>query len=118
MPERYEQGYEEQERLLDPHRVEEQQRARQEAVDRLADRGIPIYPEDEDEEVADLLDAVERFEEAVESLGGDLMVNRIGSTEPENPAFVPPPRGLKEPVAAYRRRIESAIERLRHRGFE
>jgi len=115
MPERYEQGYEEQERLLDPHRAEEQQRARREAVDRLADRGIPAHPQDQDEELADLLDAVERFEEAVESHGGDLMVNRLGSTEPEDPAFVPPARGPQEPVAAYRLRIEDAIDQLRHR---
>ena len=118
MPERYEQGYEEQERLLDPHRAEEQQRVKRETVDRLADRGIQSYPQDADEELADLLDAVERFEEAVESHGGDLMVNRLGSTEPEDPAFVPPPRGSKEPVAVYRRRIEDAIDRLRHRRSE
>jgi hypothetical protein len=116
MSERYEQGYEEQERLLDPHRAEEQQRARLETVDRLADRGIPIHPEDADEEVADLLDAVERFEEAVEARGGDLMVNRIGATEPEDPAFVPPARASRELAPAYRLRIEEATARLRSRG--
>jgi hypothetical protein len=115
MPERYEQGYEEQERILDPHRVEEQQRARREAVDRLADRGIPSFPQDEDEELADLLDAVERFEETVEARGGDLMVNRLGSPDPEDPAFVPPARGSGEAVGAYRRRVEQAIDRLRQR---
>ena len=47
-------------------------------------------PGDTDEEVADLLDAIERFEAAVEAKGGDLFVNRIGASEPENPAFVPP----------------------------
>ncbi len=116
MRERYEQGYEEQERLLDPHRAEEQQRARLEAVDRLADRGIPTYPQDGDEEIADLLDAVERFEEVVEARGGDLMVNRIGSSEPEDPAFVPPEREPGESAAAYRLRIEAATDRVRHRG--
>ena len=110
------QSYEEQERLLDPHRAEEQQRARREAIDRLADRGIQSYPRDEDEELADLLDAVERFEEAVESHGGDLMVNRLGSKDPEDPAFVPPARASGEPVAAYRLRVEESIDRLRHRG--
>ncbi len=116
MRERYEQGYEEQERLLDPHRAEEQQRARLEAVDRLADRGIPTHPQDGDEEIADLLDAVERFEEVVEARGGDLMVNRIGSSEPEDPAFVPPVRDAGESAAAYRVRIEAATDRVRHRG--
>jgi len=113
MTERFEQEYEEQERLLDPHRAEEQQRARQEAVDRLADRGIPVRRDDPDEEVGDLLDAVERFEEAVEARGGDLMVNRIGSSEPENPAFVPPERRTGESVRAYRSRVEQATEQLR-----
>jgi hypothetical protein len=116
MSERYEQGYEEQERLLDPHREEEQQRARLEAVDRLADRGIPTDSQDADEEIADLLDAVERFEEVVEARGGDLMVNRIGATEPEDPAFVPPARASGESAPAYRLRIEEATDRLRHRG--
>lgn len=116
MSERFEQGYEEQERLLDPHRVEEQQRARQEAVDRLADRGIPTDRHDADEDIADLLDAVERFEEAVEAKGGDLMVNRIGASEPEDHAFVPPERRSREPAAAYRLRLEEATDRLRHRG--
>jgi hypothetical protein len=115
MGERFEQGYEEQERLLDPHRAEEQQRARQEAGDRLADRGIPVRADDPDEDVADLLDSVERFEEAVEARGGDLMVNRIGSTEPESPAFVLPERDAHEPARTYRLRVEQATDRLRHR---
>jgi hypothetical protein len=115
MGERFEQEYEEQERLLDPHREEEQQRARQEAGDRLADRGIPVRDGDTDEEVADLLDSVERFEEAVEALGGDLMVDRIGSSEPEDPAYVPPQRQSGEPVRTYRLRVEEATDRLRHR---
>jgi hypothetical protein len=117
MNERFEQEYEEQERLLDPHRAEEQQRARQETIDRLADRGIAVRADDPDEEVADLLDAIERFEEAVETRGGDLMVNRIGSREPENPAFVPPQRRAGESVESYRLRVEGATDRLR-RGSE
>jgi len=116
MSERFEQEFEEQERLLDPHREEEQQRARQETTDRLADRGIPVREEDADEDVADLLDSVERFEEAVEALGGDLMVDRIGSSEPEDPAFVPPQRGAGEPARTYRLRVEEATDRLRHRN--
>ena len=115
MSERYERSYEEQERILDPHRVEEQQRARQEAIDRLGERGVPSYPDDSDEDLADVLDALERFEELVESHGGDLMVNRIGSTEPEDPAFVPPARDVREPLGSYRTRLEGAIGGLRHR---
>jgi hypothetical protein len=107
-------NYEEQQRALDPHRLEEQRRAREEAEDRLRDRGIQVHPRDGDEEVGDLLDSVERFETVVESRGGDLLVDRIGSSEPDDPAFVLPPRDLDESVTDYRLRVEAATDRLRH----
>ena len=72
-----------------------------------------MRPEDSDEEVADLLDAVEAFEAAVSARGGDLFVDRIGSSEPEDPAFVPPVRQPGESAAKYRRRIIAGAERLR-----
>lgn len=108
-------NYEEQQRALDPHRLEEQRRAREEAEDRLRDRGIQIHPRDRDEEVADLLDSVERFEVVVESHGGDLLVDRIGSSQPDDAAFVLPVRDLAESVSDYRLRVEAATDRLRHR---
>jgi hypothetical protein len=104
---------EQEQRDLNPNRLEEERHARVEAEYRLRERGIRVGPEDSDEDVADLLDAVERFEAAVEARGGDLFVDRIGSSEPENPAFVPPERRPKESVGDYRRRIESAAGRLR-----
>lgn len=108
-------SYEEHERMLEPHRVEEQRNARQEAADRLRDRGIPIYASDSDDEVADLLDAVEQFEKAVEELGGDLMVNRMDSSEPQDDAFVPPIRGQDERATDYRSQIVDATVALRRR---
>ena len=107
--------YEREQQDLNPNRIEEERHARQEAEYRLSERGIEARASDSDEEVADLLDAVERFEAAVESKGGDLFVNRIGSSEPEDPAFVPPERGKSESAADYRRRIEAATESLRRR---
>ena len=107
-------NYEEQQRALDPHRREEQRRAREEAEDRLRDRGIQVHSRDRDEELADLLDSVERFEVVVESHGGDLLVDRIGSSEPDDPAFVLPVRTLDEGVTDYRLRVEAATDRLRH----
>lgn len=104
--------YEEHQRILDPHRDEEQRRVRVETESRLDSRGIEVRPEDPDEAVADLLDAIERFENAVERRGGDLMVNRIGSSEPQDPAFVPPVRDPGEDIAAYIRQIEAATSRL------
>src|SRR4051812_21204987 len=77
-------SYEEEQRVLDSHRREEQNRAREEIEDQLRSRGIKLHATDGDEEIEDLLDAIERFEEVVESHGGDLMVDRIGSSEPSN----------------------------------
>jgi hypothetical protein len=108
-------SFEERQRVLDPHRLEEQRHAREETEDRLRDRGIAVYSRDGDEEVADLLDAIERFETIVESHGGDLLVNRIDSSEPQDPAFVLPIRGPEESIAEYRLRVEAAIDRLRRR---
>jgi hypothetical protein len=107
--------YEREQRDLNPNRIEEERHARQEAEYRLSERGIGVDAKDGDEEVADLLDAIERFEGAVEARGGDLFVNRIGSSEPEDPAFVPPERRDGEPATDYRRRIEAAAEALRRR---
>jgi hypothetical protein len=107
--------YEREQRELNPNRVEEERHARQEAEYRLSERDIGVEAADSDEEVADLLDAIERFEAAVEARGGDLFVNRIGSSEPEDPAFVPPERQPGESATAYRRRIEAATERLRRK---
>ncbi len=107
--------YEREQRDLNPNRVDEERHARQEAEYRLSERGIQVVREDADEEVADLLEAVERFEAAVEARGGDLFVNRIGSSEPEDPAFVPPERRDGESAADYRLRIETATDALRRR---
>jgi hypothetical protein len=105
--------YETEQRDLDPHRAEEQRHAREEAEARLRGRGVVVLAEDSDEEVADLLDAIERFETAVESRGGDLFVNRIGSPQPESPEFVPPVRRDGERAAEYRARIDRAGGQLR-----
>jgi hypothetical protein len=108
-------SYEQEQRDLNPNRVEEERHARQEAEYRLRERGIEVKAGDSDEEVADLLDAVERFETAVEAQGGDLFVDRLGSSEPEDPAFVPPKRRPGEGSSDYRARIEAAIRTLRSR---
>jgi hypothetical protein len=107
--------YEREQQDLNPNRVEEERHARQEAEYRLSERGIRVEPSDSDEEVADLLEAIERFETGVEAKGGDLFVNRIGSSEPEDPAFVPPQRREGESATDYRLRIEAAAGAVRRR---
>ena len=108
-------AFEREQRDLNPNRVEEERHARQEAEYRLSERGMRVDRADSDEDVADLLDAIERFEAAVEAKGGDLFVNRIGSSEPEDPAYVPPERRDGESAAEYRLRIETATDALRRR---
>jgi hypothetical protein len=108
-------SYEREQRELNPNRVDEERHARQEAEYRLSERGIGVEPADTDEEVADVLDAIERFEAAVEARGGDLFVNRIGAPEPEDPTFVPPVRRAGESATDYRYRIEAATNALRRR---
>jgi hypothetical protein len=99
-------------RILDPHRLEEQWKAREESEARLAGRGIEVRADDRDDDVAELQDAVERFEQEVQRLGGDLMVNHLGSSRPEDPAFVPPARDPDESISRYLRRLEDAITAL------
>ena len=96
-------------RILDPHRLEEQRKAREESESRLADRGIEVRPDDSYDDVAELQDTIERFEQEVERLGGDLMVNHLGSSQPEDSAFVPPARDPGESIGSYLRRLEDAI---------
>jgi hypothetical protein len=110
--------YEASQRDLDPHRAEEQQRARLETESRLSSRGIVAQQSDDDIELADLLDTVEQFEDMVEARGGDLMVDHIGSDRPDDPAFVLPPRRDGETVPAYRIRVLEALDRLRAAPYD
>lgn len=103
--------------LLNPHREEEQDRARAAGAERLQALGLRLTGTESVEEIGELVDAVERFEEAVESRGGDLMVDeapRGEATEPDRGDFVLPARGADEAVAPYVGRIVEAARHLRH----
>lgn len=82
----------------------------QEVADRLRRRGIPLGGDERPEDLADLLAAVERFEMTVEARGGDLMVDDLNSTEPDDPHFVLPGRLADESVRDYAARIETAVK--------
>src|SRR5437879_13329478 len=75
--------YEDLERSLDSHRAEEQDAAAAEVADRLRQRGIAVTGGEDSDDLANLLDAVERFEHAVEANGGDLMVDELRSSRPD-----------------------------------
>ena len=84
-----------------------------EVAARLRGRGVALTGAERPDELADLLSAVERFEVAVEAHGGDLMVDDLRSTKPDDPHFVLPRRGPAEAVRKYIVRIDEATAHLR-----
>lgn len=84
-----------------------------EVADRLRRRGIALTGSERPNELADLLSAVERFESAVEAHGGDLMVDDLKSSRPDDSHFVLPRRAKAESVPAYIVRIDGATDKLR-----
>jgi len=112
-------SFEDSQRALDPHRDAELHSVEAEATDRLRRRGVHLTGRESPDEMADLLDAVERFEAAVEAHGGDLFVDTptrprdtTAVERPDNPAFVLPARRADERVSDYIARIEAAADHL------
>jgi len=106
--------YEELEQNLDPHRAEERRAAMIEVGAQLRARGITVTGAEKSEELVNLLSAVERFESVVKSHGGDLMVDDLNSSRPDDRHFVPPRRTATESVRDYIERIDEATDNLRH----
>ena len=77
-------------------------------------RGIVVSGTENSEDLVNLLSAVERFEAAVKSHGGDLMVDDLNSPQPDDPHFVVPRRAEGESVREYIGRIDDATVNLRH----
>ena len=84
-----------------------------EVADRLRKRGIPVSGAEPPEDLGDLLAAVERFEAAVQARGGDLMVDDLNSSEPDDPHFVLPAREPDESVRDYLARVDAATALVR-----
>ena len=84
-----------------------------EARGRLRSRGVTLTGAERPEELGDLLDTVERFESAVEAHGGDLMVDDLKSTRPDDRHFVLPRRDHGESIRTYIIRIDQAAAGLR-----
>ena len=100
---------------MDRYDEEAEQRAAAvaEVAARLRSRGIAVTGAEGPEELADLLSAVERFEAAVEAHGGDLMVDDLKSSRPDDRHFVVPRRAHGEAVRKYIGRIDEATAQLR-----
>ena len=98
-------------------RADELRHAEDEIATRLRDRGVRLNGREGGAELVDLLDAVERFEAAVENSGGDLMVDepvRAGRPiAPDDEAFVLPRRHDGESVTEFIGRISLAIDHVR-----
>jgi len=87
---------------------QEERAAAAEVSARLRSRGVAVTGGESPEDLVDLLSAVERFEAAVEAHGGDLMVDDLKSSRPDDSHFVMPRRLPREAVRAYIGRIDAA----------
>ncbi len=90
-------------------------RVSEQLADRLRGRGITVHASDSADDLASLMEAVEAFESAVESKGGDLMVDEAPAgkkTQPDNAGFALPARKTNEAADTYISHIESATTRV------
>jgi len=93
--------------------LEERTAAAAEVTARLRGRGITVTGAEHAEDLVNLLSAVERFELMVEAHGGDLMVDDLKSSRPDDQHFVVPRRAHGEAMRTYIARIDEAAARLR-----
>jgi len=99
----------------DSTRSADLRRAYDEVVERLEGLGITINGDESPESLVLVLEEVERFEEAVEACGGDLMLdeNPPGSiAQPDDPRFALPARRADETIRSYRERLAHATDEL------
>ena len=88
-----------------------------ELAGRLMQLGIPVSGTERPEEILAMVEAVDRFESAVESRGGDLMMDEgqgHEATEPDDRHFALPVRREQEPPAEYVERLARATDEVRH----
>ena len=95
-------------------------RVSQDIAYRLRRRGVAVRDGESPEEIVNLLEGVEAFEQAVMSKGGDLMVDeppRRGTVQPDDPDFLLPKRADDESVSDYLERLDAATQKVRgHRS--
>jgi hypothetical protein len=98
---------------------EERSRVAEDVAARLRRRGVKLSGNETDEDLVDILNAVERFEVAVARRGGDSTVDQpvgIGKPiAPDSHDFVLPVRHDDEKVASFIGRIDRAAARIAER---
>jgi hypothetical protein len=97
---------------LNPHRRDDQARVAAEIRGNLHQRGVDIGDEESGADLVTLLESVERFERARSALGGDSMINRPGTRQPERAEFVIPKRRGDESLSQYAARVDDAARNL------
>lgn len=93
----------------------ERQSVAQELTSRLFDRGIEVFAGDTNEQVSDIEEAVQLFENRVIARGGDLMVDeppRGQEGRPDRPGFRLPLRNADESAERYIERLARATDGL------
>ncbi|HEU5217160.1 MAG TPA: hypothetical protein VFU23_00775 [Gemmatimonadales bacterium] len=93
--------------------TDELARVNAQVAERLSRRGLEVTGNEDPEQMAELLEAVERFEGMVEARGGDLMVDDLNSQEPDDPHFVMPARARGESLRHYIQRLDAATDQIR-----
>ena len=96
-------------------------RVSQEIASRLRARGVEVYESDTPADVVAMVESVEEFERAVESRGGDLMVDEPptrGAAQPDDPHFLLPTRAADESVSNYLKRLSTATAAVREHRLQ
>ena len=99
----------------------ERDRIARDMAGRLFTRGVDVRADDSNDDVTAIEEAVERFENVVQSRGGDLMVDeppRGQEGQPDEPSFRLPLRRADESASAYVERLARAADELRSRPPE
>ena len=95
---------------------EDVRRVSGELAGRLTRLGIRVTGTERPEQLLDMVEAIERFEAAVEARGGDLMMDEGPggkTTEPDERHFALPVRRDHESVAQYLERLARATDEVR-----
>ena len=100
-----------------PHADDESRREFKNAISeqtaRISNRGVFLRGDETHKEIVELEEALEQFERAVQSRGGDLMVDeapRGHRGEPDDPRFLLPQRLATMSVSDYIDRLAQAID--------
>lgn len=94
-------------------RREEEVDLHQELISRLHQHGIRAYESELNDHMADLLSAIDEFEEVTKRAGADLFVDSADSSEPDHPELVLPHPLEGERIEDYTLRVKTSSELLR-----